>query len=184
MVNARLPADIPVPDDDCDLAEPSTEGVSLVTSLLATVITDTDSLSLVPKLNERPPSRNMLGNEPLPGLLDTMCSRKEALDREQTRQLDRFECLKGTDPKKPSADLTLVTKRYQRSAADKSFQPSDVRTLDACRRTAKFLVTEVLDLDQCPNPDRFDVRDVTFNQGSSCRPSSPGLSCDVLTLVH
>jgi len=89
---------------------------------------------------------------PIIGALSEMCSREEAREREQTRQLDKFEWKKGSDPRTPEVNLTIATKKYQRSSADKAYRSQDVRTLDACWRTMEFLMTEILDFDLHPKP--------------------------------
>lgn len=91
-----------------------------------------------------------LSGGPLVGALTDMCSREEAREREMTRQLDKLEWKKGTDPKNPEVNLVLATKKYQRSSADKAYRSQDVRTLDACWRTMEFLMTEILDFDKNP----------------------------------
>lgn len=87
---------------------------------------------------------------PLVGTLEGMCSREEAKEREQTRQLDKLEWKKGSEAKNPEVNLCLATKKYQRSSADKAYKGSDVRTLAACRTTIEFLMTEILDFDIHP----------------------------------
>jgi len=89
---------------------------------------------------------------PLIGALSDMCSREEAREREMTRQLDKLEWKKGTDPKMPEVNLQLATKKYQRSSADKAYRSQDVRNLEACWRTMEFLMTEILDFDKNPKP--------------------------------
>eukprot|EP00933_Yihiella_yeosuensis_P076494 TRINITY_DN8628_c0_g7_i1.p1 TRINITY_DN8628_c0_g7~~TRINITY_DN8628_c0_g7_i1.p1 ORF type:complete len:771 (-),score=130.71 TRINITY_DN8628_c0_g7_i1:127-2154(-) len=89
---------------------------------------------------------------PIVGELHEMCSRDEAKEREMTRQLDKFEWKKGTDPKNAEVNLQLATRKYQRSSADKAYKSSDVRSLAACWRTVEYLMTEVLDFDINPKP--------------------------------
>eukprot|EP00928_Gymnodinium_smaydae_P033558 TRINITY_DN24006_c1_g3_i2.p1 TRINITY_DN24006_c1_g3~~TRINITY_DN24006_c1_g3_i2.p1 ORF type:complete len:1302 (-),score=233.15 TRINITY_DN24006_c1_g3_i2:201-3971(-) len=98
---------------------------------------------------------------PIVGELTSMCSREEAREREQTRQLDKFEWKPGTDPKHPEVDLRLATKKYQRSSADKAYRSQDVRSLEACWRTMEYLMTEVLDFDENPKPN-FAVQSVPY----------------------
>lgn len=98
---------------------------------------------------------------PLVGALSDMCSREEAREREMTRQLDKMEWKKGTDPKNPEVNLALATKKYQRSSADKAYRSQDVRTLDACWRTMEFLMTEILDFDKNPKP-QFAVQNMPY----------------------
>lgn len=90
------------------------------------------------------------GGGPLVGVLKEMCSREEAREREMTRQLDKLEWKKGTDPKNPEVNLALATKKYQRSSADKAYHANNTRTLDACWRTMEYLMTEILDIDKNP----------------------------------
>lgn len=89
---------------------------------------------------------------PIVGELQEMCSRAEAKEREMTRQLDKLEWKIGTDPRHPEVNLSLSTKKYQRSSADKAYRSQDVRTLEACWRTVEYLMTEVMDLDLAPKP--------------------------------
>ncbi|CAJ1362115.1 unnamed protein product [Effrenium voratum] len=89
---------------------------------------------------------------PMIGELVGMCSRDEAKEREMTRQLDKFEWKKGTDPRQPEVDLRLACKKYQRSSADKAYKSQDVRSLDACWKTMEYLMREILDFDSNPKP--------------------------------
>jgi len=89
---------------------------------------------------------------PIIGALSEMCSREEAREREMTRQLDKFEWKKGTDPRNAEVNLAIATKKYQRSSADKAYRPQDVRTLEACWRTMEFLMAEILDFDSPTKP--------------------------------
>jgi len=89
---------------------------------------------------------------PISGTLTDMCSREEAKDREMTRQLDKFEWKKGTDPKHAEANLKFATKKYQRSSADKVYKSSGVRDLDTCWRTMDYLMRQILDFDENPKP--------------------------------
>lgn len=98
---------------------------------------------------------------PLVGALSEMCSREEAREREMTRQLDKMEWKKGTDPRNPEVNLALATKKYQRSSADKAYRPQDTRTLDACWRTMEFLMTEILDFDKNPKP-QFAIQNMPY----------------------
>eukprot|EP00931_Biecheleriopsis_adriatica_P097193 TRINITY_DN7093_c0_g1_i1.p1 TRINITY_DN7093_c0_g1~~TRINITY_DN7093_c0_g1_i1.p1 ORF type:complete len:1264 (-),score=254.11 TRINITY_DN7093_c0_g1_i1:46-3477(-) len=98
---------------------------------------------------------------PIIGELEEMCSRHEAKEREMTRQLDKFEWKKGTDPKNPEVNLALATRKYQRSSADKAYRSSDTRSLAACWRTMEFLMTEILDFDCNPKP-AFAVQSVSY----------------------
>ncbi|CAE7660240.1 unnamed protein product [Symbiodinium microadriaticum] len=86
-----------------------------------------------------------------------------AREREMTRQLDKFEWKKGTDPKNPEVgvDLKLATKKYQRSSADKAYRSQDVRSLDACWKTMEYLMTEILDFDSNPKPG-FAVQAIPY----------------------
>ncbi|CAE7197138.1 unnamed protein product, partial [Symbiodinium sp. CCMP2456] len=86
---------------------------------------------------------------------------KPAREREMTRQLDKFEWKKGTDPKNPEVDLKLATKKYQRSSADKAYRSQDVRSLDACWKTMEYLMTEILDFDSNPKPG-FAVQAIPY----------------------
>ncbi|CAD7929626.1 unnamed protein product [Amoebophrya sp. A120] len=120
------------------------------------------------------PLRLQLDDEkPLLGELDALCSEKEILDRETTRQLDRFEVKPtrrasagGTSTllsppaaangdKAPVADRSLCVKKYQRSSADKQYSPKDIRTLAACFRSVEYLFKEVIDLDTRTRPTKF-----------------------------
>ncbi|CAE7830199.1 Mcm3ap, partial [Symbiodinium necroappetens] len=123
-------------------------------------------------LNERAPVSMVSFNEaegggidggPIVGELTGMCSRDEAREREMTRQLDKFEWKKGTDPKNPEVgvDLKLATKKYQRSSADKAYRSQDVRSLDACWKTMEYLMTEILDFDSNPKPG-FAVQAIPY----------------------
>lgn len=87
---------------------------------------------------------------PIVGELNDMCSREEAKEREMTRQLDKFEWKRGTDPKNAEVNLAFATKKYQRSSADKAYRSQDVRSLPACWRTMEYLMTEILDFDSNP----------------------------------
>jgi hypothetical protein len=98
---------------------------------------------------------------PLVGALSEMCSREEAREREMTRQLDKFEWKKGTDPRNPEVNLALATKKYQRSSADKAYRSQDVRTLEACWRTMEYLMREILDFDKNPKP-QYAVQGVPY----------------------
>jgi len=98
---------------------------------------------------------------PIIGELVEMCSREEAREREQTRQLDKLEWKIGTDPRHPEVNLTLTTKKYQRSSADKAYRSQDVRTLEACWRTMEYLMTEILDFDCNPKPP-YAVQDIPY----------------------
>lgn len=93
-----------------------------------------------------------LDGGPIIGELHDMCSRDEAKEREMTRQLDKFEWKKGTDPKQPEVNLKFATKKYQRSSADKAYRSQDVRSLEACWKTMEYLMTEILDFDSNPKP--------------------------------
>eukprot|EP00439_Symbiodinium_sp_Y106_P023569 s150_g2.t2 len=121
-------------------------------------------------LNERAPVPMVSFNDaegggidggPIIGELTGMCSRDEAREREMTRQLDKFEWKKGTDPKNPEVDLKLATKKYQRSSADKAYRSQDVRSLDACWKTMEYLMTEILDFDSNPKPG-FAVQAIPY----------------------
>jgi len=98
---------------------------------------------------------------PIVGELTEMCARAESKEREMTRQLDKFEWKQGTDPRHPEVNLTLATKKYQRSSADKAYRSQDVRTLPACWRTMEFLMTEILDFDRHPKA-AFAVQTVPY----------------------
>lgn len=98
---------------------------------------------------------------PIIGALTDMCSREEAREREQTRQLDKFEWKKGTDPRNPEVNLSIATKKYQRSSADKAYRSQDVRNLEACWKTMEFLMAEIMDFDMKPKPE-FAVQDISF----------------------
>lgn len=111
--------------------------------------------------NFREVSGSKSSTGPLVGALEQMCSRDEANERQMTRQLDKMEWKKNTDAKNPEANLTLTTKKYQRSSADKAYMGKDVRTLDACWRTMEYLMTEILDFDKNPKP-QFAVQKVPY----------------------
>lgn len=98
---------------------------------------------------------------PIIGELNDMCSREEAREREQTRQLDKLEWKQGTDPKHPEVNMAFATKKYQRSSADKAYRSQDVRTLDACDKTMKFLMSDILDFDWKPK-ERFAVQKIPY----------------------
>eukprot|EP00930_Biecheleria_cincta_P013904 TRINITY_DN12183_c0_g1_i2.p1 TRINITY_DN12183_c0_g1~~TRINITY_DN12183_c0_g1_i2.p1 ORF type:complete len:568 (-),score=100.20 TRINITY_DN12183_c0_g1_i2:397-2100(-) len=102
-----------------------------------------------------------LNGDPIVGELNDMCSREEAKEREMTRQLDKFEWKKGTDPRNPEVNLALATRKYQRSSADKAYKSSHVRSLPACWRTVEFLMTDILDFDCNPKPV-FAVQSVPY----------------------
>ncbi|CAD7968133.1 unnamed protein product [Amoebophrya sp. A25] len=112
---------------------------------------------------------NLDSEKPLVGLLDAMCSDAEITDRENTRQLDRFEISTksksngvqlttnmGTSYNTPAllqnaaapvANKAFCVKKYQRSSADKQYQAKDIRTLQACWRSVVYLFTDIIDLD-------------------------------------
>eukprot|EP00929_Paragymnodinium_shiwhaense_P059635 TRINITY_DN2985_c0_g1_i1.p1 TRINITY_DN2985_c0_g1~~TRINITY_DN2985_c0_g1_i1.p1 ORF type:complete len:1183 (+),score=328.16 TRINITY_DN2985_c0_g1_i1:152-3700(+) len=98
---------------------------------------------------------------PIIGGLNEMCSKEEAREREQTRQLDKMEWKKGTDPKCPEVNFQIAVKKYQRSSADKAYRSQDVRSLDACWRTVEYLMTEILDFDINPKP-QFAMQHVKY----------------------
>eukprot|EP00913_Durusdinium_trenchii_P012691 g11917.t1 len=106
---------------------------------------------------------------PIIGELNEMCSREEAREREMTRQLDKFEWKKGTDPKNPEVDLRRATKKYQRSSADKAYTSQQTRSLDACWKTMEYLITEtpfisfseILDFD-CKPKAGYAIQAVPF----------------------
>uniref|UniRef100_A0A7S4QUS6 PCI domain-containing protein n=2 Tax=Alexandrium monilatum TaxID=311494 RepID=A0A7S4QUS6_9DINO len=102
-----------------------------------------------------------LDGGPIVGELNEMCSRAEAKEREMTRQLDKFEWKQGTDPRHPEVNLTLATKKYQRSSADKAYRSQDVRNLEACWRTMEYLMKEILDFDRTPKPG-FAIQAVPY----------------------
>eukprot|EP00747_Dinoflagellata_sp_TGD_P189443 gnl/TRDRNA2_/TRDRNA2_49781_c0_seq1.p1 gnl/TRDRNA2_/TRDRNA2_49781_c0~~gnl/TRDRNA2_/TRDRNA2_49781_c0_seq1.p1 ORF type:complete len:424 (+),score=58.91 gnl/TRDRNA2_/TRDRNA2_49781_c0_seq1:87-1358(+) len=95
-------------------------------------------------------------SEGLVGQLESMCSDEEAQERVRTRQLDRLEWAAGASTEQPEGGgLHLATKRYQRSAAHRAYTASEVRTVETCRRTMVFLMSDVLELDLRPNASRF-----------------------------
>lgn len=98
---------------------------------------------------------------PIIGTLNEMCSREEAREREQTRQLDKFEWNKGTDARNATVNVALATKKYQRSSADKAYRSQDVRTLEACWKSMEYLMTEILDFDKRPKA-AYAVQNVVF----------------------
>ncbi|CAE8614592.1 unnamed protein product [Polarella glacialis] len=97
----------------------------------------------------------------LVGALAGMCSEAEALERQRDRQLDRLEWKPGSDPRQPEVDMALATKKYQRSSAGKMYCSKEVRSPQVCWQTMKFLLEEVLDLDQRPSP-RFAAPPKSF----------------------
>ena len=63
-------------------------------------------------------------------------------------------------------DLSLATKKYQRSSAGKTFEPEEVRSPDACLDTMLFLMDRVLEADN-ENEVKEDTEDDIF----AIRPS-------------
>lgn len=101
-----------------------------------------------------------LDDHPLVGELQKMCSNEEILTRQQTRQLDRFEiqvdpASTGATPDAPTADPSKMVKKYQRSSADKHYMGKDIRSTTACWSTVEYLFTEILTLDETPQPKKF-----------------------------
>ncbi|KAF4747904.1 hypothetical protein FOZ63_025753, partial [Perkinsus olseni] len=86
------------------------------------------------------------------GELETNCSEKEILDRQQTRQIDKFERAVEDFEGRPKANPSLMVKKYQRSSADKVYSASDIRTEQACYDSMMYLLENVLDFDINPKP--------------------------------
>lgn len=84
---------------------------------------------------------------PFRGALRVKCSEEEALRRQQQRLLDPLEMRKGCDLRQPEVDFSLATKKYQRSSAGKTFEPSEVRSPETCLETMTFLMDIVLEAD-------------------------------------
>lgn len=122
------------------------------------LLADRAAVAMVSFNNDEMPA---VDGGPLVGELMLMCSREEAREREQTRQLDKLEWKIGTDPKHPEVNLALATKKYSRSSADKAYRSQDVRNLDSCWRTMEFLMTEILDFD-CNPKANFAVQEMPY----------------------
>lgn len=84
------------------------------------------------------------------GMLNAFCSEKEMQDRMDWRQLDIFEMAQGSSIERPLLNKTLAVKKYQRSSADKSYPPEQIRTLEACARTMFRLISTTLSNDVSP----------------------------------
>lgn len=78
------------------------------------------------------------------GILEVMCSKKEILDRTESRQIDKLEMTKTSTIEKPFVNPLRAAKKYQRSSADKAYLPEDIRTLPACASSLHHLLTNVL----------------------------------------
>lgn len=87
------------------------------------------------------------GSAPFRGLLRAKCSVEEATLRQQQRLLDPLEMRRGCDLRHPEVDFSLATKKYQRSSAGKTFEPSEVRSPETCLETMTFLMDIVLEAD-------------------------------------
>eukprot|EP00435_Cladocopium_sp_Y103_P044663 s1168_g12.t1 len=81
------------------------------------------------------------------GLLQAKCSVEEATIRQEQRLLDPLEMRRGCDLRNPEVDFSLATKKYQRSSAGKTFEPSEVRSPETCLETMTFLMDSVLEAD-------------------------------------
>lgn len=88
------------------------------------------------------------GANHLVGRLTKMCSDHEREDRQKCRQLDVFERYPATcaDAGSFRANPDLMVKKYQRSAADKVYRESEIRTEACCEETTKYLFGKVSDL--------------------------------------
>jgi len=80
-----------------------------------------------------------------------MCADWEMRHRQDTRQLDKLEWMRGTGPRSPHVNPALATKRYERSSAGKVYRHEDVRTLESCSKTMEFLISDVLENDIVPS---------------------------------
>lgn len=88
------------------------------------------------------------------GTLTAFCSPNEIAQRESSRQIDRFEMTRLSDPAAGNiaVDPSKMLKKYQRSSADKKYLPQDVRTLAICRLAMDYLWNTILDFDINPKP--------------------------------
>ena len=89
-----------------------------------------------------------ISEKPIQGLLNGMCSEAEIQERQETRQIDKFEMRQDGDlATNAIIDPSRAIKKYQRSSADKKYREEDIRTVAACDQTVEFLAERILDFD-------------------------------------
>ncbi len=107
----------------------------------------TNMTLLDPKSQWRPTPSQATKQASKVGVLRTMCSEHEIIERMKERIIPGFETRKG-DPEK-KADPTLCVKQYGRSSAGKEGQyaPEQIRDYNTLQKAAKWCFEKILDAD-------------------------------------